>query len=335
MDTTWQLIENSHQGFEGIKASLCLASMEAKSNTASGMPVCLWRNGIRSRSSGKERDAESGLDYFGARYLSAAQGRWTSPDRPFADQHPGNPQSWNLYVYVSNNPLNKIDPNGEADYFIFLPEGAANLNDWKNLQNKVNSSKSDHMEIYDDPRATAEMWNKAIGTADARVIFVGHITHPRGEPPETVDGVLLANRTNVGHLMPDGGKQVNQGEVKAALVALFGCYGYYMNVFYGKTEFVGVGNLVDLPGVLPYGALEFAKALFGDLPLNLGKQSTDTAMKFAAWSMYDKNEVLNASKKAYPALWKQKEHPGLLPDPEVCKNNKCYYQHGKVKNKKD
>jgi RHS repeat-associated protein len=30
--------------------------------------------------SGKERDAETGLDYFGARYLSSAQGRWTTPD---------------------------------------------------------------------------------------------------------------------------------------------------------------------------------------------------------------------------------------------------------------
>ncbi len=61
---------------------------------------------------GKERDAETGLDYFGARYLSAAQGRFTSPDAPFADQHTIDPQSWNLYVYVRNNPLKNTDPNG-------------------------------------------------------------------------------------------------------------------------------------------------------------------------------------------------------------------------------
>jgi RHS repeat-associated protein len=108
-----QLSENSHQGFEGIKAGLCLASMEAKSNTATGMPVCLWRNGIRSRSSGKERDAETGLDYFRFRYYSGAMGRWTSPDRPFADQHPADPQSWNLYAYVRNNPINLVDPDGK------------------------------------------------------------------------------------------------------------------------------------------------------------------------------------------------------------------------------
>jgi RHS repeat-associated protein len=108
-----QLSENSHQGFEGIKAGLCLASMESKSNDASGMPVCLWQNGIRSRSSGKERDAETGLDYFGARYLSAAQGRFTSPDSPsFASLQ--YPQSWNLYAYVLNNPLKFNDPSGHA-----------------------------------------------------------------------------------------------------------------------------------------------------------------------------------------------------------------------------
>ena len=61
---------------------------------------------------GKERDAESGLDYFGARYFSGAQGRFTSPDRPFADQHPADPQSWNLYSYVRNNPLRYTDPTG-------------------------------------------------------------------------------------------------------------------------------------------------------------------------------------------------------------------------------
>lgn len=56
--------------------------------------------------------SESGLDYFGFRYLSSAQGRWTSPDEPFAswDQH--DPQTFNLYSYVQNNPLRYIDPNG-------------------------------------------------------------------------------------------------------------------------------------------------------------------------------------------------------------------------------
>lgn len=63
---------------------------------------------------GKERDAETGLDYFGARYFSGAQGRFTSPDVPLLDQHPEDPQSWNLYSYVRNNPLRFVDPTGQT-----------------------------------------------------------------------------------------------------------------------------------------------------------------------------------------------------------------------------
>lgn len=64
-------------------------------------------------STGKERDAETGLDYFGARYLSSAQGRFSSPDEPLIDQHQSDPQSWNLYGYVRNNPLKFTDSTGQ------------------------------------------------------------------------------------------------------------------------------------------------------------------------------------------------------------------------------
>jgi RHS repeat-associated protein len=62
---------------------------------------------------GKERDTESGLDYFGARYYGSSMGRFMSPDPSgltYADL--GNPQSFNLYSYVRNNPLTNIDPTG-------------------------------------------------------------------------------------------------------------------------------------------------------------------------------------------------------------------------------
>lgn len=68
---------------------------------------------VRVRFSGKERDAETGLDYFGAPYMSSAQGRFTSPDPKMFPHDLTDPQSWNKYGYTRNNPLRYTDPDGE------------------------------------------------------------------------------------------------------------------------------------------------------------------------------------------------------------------------------
>jgi RHS repeat-associated protein len=75
---------------------------------------------------GKERDTESGNDYFMARYYSANLGRFMSPDWntqletvPFAIYDA--PQSLNLYSYVTNNPLGRADLNGHGPEELFSP----------------------------------------------------------------------------------------------------------------------------------------------------------------------------------------------------------------------
>jgi len=62
----------------------------------------------------KERDRESGLDYFEARYLTPLAGRFLSPDPlPLADAGGrADPQDWNCYAYALNNPLRYVDPHG-------------------------------------------------------------------------------------------------------------------------------------------------------------------------------------------------------------------------------
>jgi len=86
-----------------------LANVNGRST---GMGYFSTLDGMNPRFTSKERDAETGLDFFGARYMSSAQGRFASPD-PL----PGwakDPQSWNLYAYGRNNPLKYVDPDGET-----------------------------------------------------------------------------------------------------------------------------------------------------------------------------------------------------------------------------
>lgn len=61
----------------------------------------------------KERDSESGLDYFGARYFSSVLARFVTVDPLyFQKAMVSDPQRLNLYAYTRNNPLRYIDPSG-------------------------------------------------------------------------------------------------------------------------------------------------------------------------------------------------------------------------------
>jgi RHS repeat-associated protein len=64
---------------------------------------------------GKEREADTGLDYFGARYYRPQSGRFTSVD-PVLDLEKAtrDPQQWNRYAYARNNSLRYVDPDGRT-----------------------------------------------------------------------------------------------------------------------------------------------------------------------------------------------------------------------------
>jgi RHS repeat-associated protein len=82
--------------------------------TTQGYPTTPYASdGARQKFTQKERDNETGLDYFGARYYASTQGRFTSADDFLNDTHITDPASWNLYTFVRNNPLRFVDPLGQ------------------------------------------------------------------------------------------------------------------------------------------------------------------------------------------------------------------------------
>jgi RHS repeat-associated protein len=72
---------------------------------------------------GKEHDTESGFDYFGARYYSSGNGRFTTVDPVLdVDQALVDPQRWNRYTYALNRPYRYVDPDGANPVLIKLLE---------------------------------------------------------------------------------------------------------------------------------------------------------------------------------------------------------------------
>ena len=79
-----------------------------------GTGVCgAPQEGQPRRFTAKERDTETGLDYFGARYYSGRIERFTSVDPAMTIQaNLVDPQRWNRYAYARNNPYRYMDPDG-------------------------------------------------------------------------------------------------------------------------------------------------------------------------------------------------------------------------------
>ena len=96
-------------------------------------------DGVRQQFTAQERDLETNLDYFNARYYSSAHGRFTSPDPFGGSGFVSVPQSWNKYAYVLNRPFVFTDPSGEIwltkDHvtFIWVEDAEYNRNKdaWK------------------------------------------------------------------------------------------------------------------------------------------------------------------------------------------------------------
>ena len=82
----------------------------------------------RFKFTGKERDAETGYDYFGARYYWPPLGHWLSVD-PLADKY----IDISPYVYCNGNPIRFVDPEGMDWYSVSHDPDDCHATVWEEL----------------------------------------------------------------------------------------------------------------------------------------------------------------------------------------------------------
>ena len=104
----------------------------------------------RYKFTGKERDSETGLDDFIARHYGSPFGRFMQADVG-VDQHPQDPQSWNIYAYSRNNPLRFTDPTGN-----YLCGTGMNENQCDDFENQLGSAqqKADQLKQMYGPNSS-------------------------------------------------------------------------------------------------------------------------------------------------------------------------------------
>ena len=121
--------EKSRLGLRSRKTGVHRGFAACNSRAALGLREASSKSRVGSRCTGKERDTESGLDNFGKRYYGSSLGRFMSVDpHDFVVSDARNPkkfrsdlldpQGWNRYAYVTNNPLKFADWEGLEKYLV-------------------------------------------------------------------------------------------------------------------------------------------------------------------------------------------------------------------------
>ena len=223
--------EKPHQGLPSGNPALYQGPTVCNSTTALGLRGQAELNRVGSCSTGKERDAESGNDYFGARYYASSMGRFLSPDwsakaEPVPYAKLDNPQSLNLYTYALNNPLRNIDKDGHCDSSANATantkcQDVSNLHVNDAMKNKIKQSeglpgtKGDPaLKVYKDGAGNLTVgWGHKVTAADG--LKLGD-TIKTDQAQKMFDSDLSSKESAVAStLTSNGGHQFSQGEFNA------------------------------------------------------------------------------------------------------------------------
>jgi RHS repeat-associated protein len=132
-------------------------------------------DGLRQQFTSKERDIETGLDYFEARYYASLQGRFTSPDPFGGSARAADPQTMNRYTLVLNNPLRYVDPNG-------LKEQTP----WEQMTEEEKKQLTPKLVRLKNPNKITQQEHKAAGARFNSLVTV------KGDAQATADRIATA-----------------------------------------------------------------------------------------------------------------------------------------------
>ena len=173
------------------------------------------------RFTGKEMDEETGLYYYGARYLDPKYSRWLSGDPALGEYMSGssvgeggiyNTVNFNVYHYGSNNPIKYIDPTGRDDLYYdangqYLNTVASETTNIYMTNNKTHSlvgAQSDFEEM------TAALYGEATNNLD-EMQAIGDVIMNRAEYANTSANIEIEKEDQVNGYNPSSQKATSDG----------------------------------------------------------------------------------------------------------------------------
>ena len=240
------------------------------------MPICNNVGDQNYKFTGKERDAETGLDYFTARFDTSSLGRFMSADPMLG--HLGDPQSLNKYAYVENNPATLTDPTGLDPSFNSLASDMT-PNTWGGQA----SEWCQQVKAFEGARALLEAMAQ-MGEAQAWNSAVNALWLAGGSSGEVMSGsaIMDAAQNQAGTLSQKGLKFIAKHE------------GFRKKVYrdiYGN-ETIGYGHLLK-----PGERSKFKNGISKKQALSLLQDDVQNAVSFV-----NRHLDMSVSQNAFDAL---------------------------------
>ncbi len=223
-------------------------------------------DGVRHQFTSKERDVETALDYFHARYYSSDQGRFISADSgPFAI---ADPQNFNRYTYVQNNSLKFLDPTGRT--LTLTGDNAENL--VEELEAKTGyqltrDAKTGRVTIDKGTKRNKRGTSKHLASLLKKIVSDKKIDVKLEVQENIVHGNNQGVRLDVGYDPKEFDfadyRELNSADSKLGAIAI--THALKESYEFKKLDAAGFGSTIDIDQLSHVRAIHFESRVLSDL----------------------------------------------------------------------